>query len=452
MRQKTILSVTVSVMLISQCCACASQKDAAMDFHAALRSARPTETPMHLTIQEIQEMQDRQNMANIPEIQSIQGIHNVQATNGTPMITYTALTSPVALVFYTEEQSTAIRDHTIYTNRCVYPIVTIEGNESAAAKINADIQKRVDAYQASANTFSFAEDDYQHYVEEDFLPSYYDELIFTAARADNRVISFLVMDQSYGGGAHGMDYYTGLNYDTKTGERISFSELSDNADRFRQDTLTYHQNLAATASFQSIMYNDATDDLEQVLYQDGRWYFSMSGLVFFSNPYELGAFYAGEIEFTIPYDDLAEMSLNEEYAYEGIPLIHLQSEEPYFYDINGDGIEEEIQFYIDNMGSSGTDLHFFINGTDFATTHKELAEQFSDNYYISCWAKCFLYDIDESDDLIEILFQMNYSDWEEDILAPHTFFYRYEKSGALTYLGKLETTANAPTTLFHFVP
>ena len=61
----------------------------------------------------------------------------------------------VALVFYTEEQSTAIRDHTIYTNRCVYPIVTIEGNESAAAKINADIQKRVDAYQASANTFSY---------------------------------------------------------------------------------------------------------------------------------------------------------------------------------------------------------------------------------------------------------------------------------------------------------
>lgn len=426
MRRKTIFSAIVSAMLISQCFACASKKDAFTDFHtASLASIEPAEAPMR------------------PE--------NVKSA-----IAYTTLTSPVSLIFCTEEQSMTIENSTIYTNRCVYPIVTIEGNESASAKINADIQERVNAYQADAATFSLAEYDHQRYdkAEDSSAPcfSYYDELIFTAARADSRVISFLVMDQYYGGGAHGMDCYTGFNYDTETGERISFSKLSGNTDSFRQNTLAYHQALASTASYQGIMYDDATAKLEQVLYQDEQWYLSMSGLVFFSNPYELGAFYAGEIEFTIPYDELAQMGLQEKYLYEGTPLIHLQSEEPCYYDINGDGAEEEIRFYIDNMGSANTGLHFFIDGTDFAAEHKELSEQFSDSRYIFCWTKCFLYDIDEQDDMTEIVFQMNYSDWEKDIHVPYSFFYRYDKNGALAYLGKLEATVNDPTALFHFVP
>ena len=42
---------------------------------------------------------------------------------------------------------------------------------------------------------------------------------------------------------------------------------------------------------------------------------SPDGLVFISNPYELGPYVAGMIEFTIPYQDLENMGLNQEYWY-----------------------------------------------------------------------------------------------------------------------------------------
>ena len=136
-------------------------------------------------------------------------------------------------------------------------------------------------------------------------------MIFTAVRADSNVVSFLETSQYYIGGAHGMYYYSGLNYDTRTGERINFADLSANADAFRQDTLAFIHDLAATAAYQGIMWGNDADEQQEILYQDERWYLSTSGLVLFSNPYELGPFFAGEIEFTIPYSDLEGMDLKE---------------------------------------------------------------------------------------------------------------------------------------------
>ena len=82
--------------------------------------------------------------------------------------------------------------------------------------------------------------------------------------------------------------------------------------------------------------------------------------------------------------------------------------------------------------------------------HEELASQFSDNHYLFCWAKCFLYDMDTEDDTIEIVFQMN--DWDEDRAIPTTFFYRYDKNGQLDYLGKAESGITNPTIVYDFMP
>lgn len=47
----------------------------------------------------------------------------------------TACVSSVSIDFYTDEQSTKMGDDTIlYTSKCVYPVVAIEGNESADRK------------------------------------------------------------------------------------------------------------------------------------------------------------------------------------------------------------------------------------------------------------------------------------------------------------------------------
>lgn len=369
---------------------------------------------------------------------------------GTVLIERTVRDASVRIDFHTREQSTKNGDDIVLCMRkCIYPVVTIAGNVDAADRINADIQKRIASFDADTFVLEIADQDYQNMRDSrdsDFqFHPYSDELIFTAARADSNVVSFLETSQYYAGGAHGMDYYSGLNYDTRTGERINFADLSGNADAFRQDTLARIHHLAATAAYQGIMWGNDADEQQEILYQDERWYLSASGLVLFSNPYELGAFSSGKIEFTIPYSDLEGMDLKERYNYTGAKTIRLQTEEVYCLDLNGDGREEEIQFYIDQMGSSDTDVHFLIDGTDYAVEHAELSRQFSDGHYIFSWAQCFLYDMDPADAEIEIAFQMNYTTWEDDMVTPHTFLYRYERTGDLTYLGSIAGTVTDPT-------
>lgn len=393
--------------------------------------------------------EEEQNEGAVLEEQN-EGAVLEKQNEGAVLIERTVRDAPVRIDFYTREQSTKNGDDAVLcTRKCIYPVVTIAGNENAADRINADIQKRIDSFDTGTSVLDDANQAYQSMrdsreAEFHFYP-YFDELIFTAVRADSNVVSFLETSQYYIGGAHGMYYYSGLNYDTRTGERINFADLSANADAFRQDTLAFIHDLAATAAYQGIMWGNDADEQQEILYQDERWYLSTSGLVLFSNPYELGPFFAGEIEFTIPYSDLEGMDLKERYNYTGAKTIRLQTEEICCLDLNGDGREEEIQFYIDQMGSYDTDVHFIIDGTDYAVEHEELSRQFSDDHYIFSWAQCFLYDMDPTDVEIEIAFQMNYNTWEDDIVTPHTFLYRYERTGELTYLGSIVGTVTDPT-------
>ena len=393
--------------------------------------------------------EEEQNEGAVLEEQN-EGAVLEEQNEGAVLIERTVRDAPVRIDFYTREQSTKNGDDAVLcTRKCIYPVVTIAGNENAADRINADIQKRIDSFDTGTSVLDDANQAYQSMrdsreAEFHFYP-YFDELIFTAVRADSNVVSFLETSQYYIGGAHGMYYYSGLNYDTRTGERINFADLSANADAFRQDTLAFIHDLAATAAYQGIMWGNDVNEQQEILYQDERWYLSTSGLVLFSNPYELGPFFAGEIEFTIPYSDLEGMDLKERYNYTGAKTIRLQTEEICCLDLNGDGREEEIQFYIDQMGSYDTDVHFIIDGTDYAVEHEELSRQFSDDHYIFSWAQCYLYDMDPTDVEIEIAFQMNYNTWEDDIVTPHTFLYRYERTGELTYLGSIVGTVTDPT-------
>lgn len=74
------------------------------------------------------------------------------------------------------------------------------------------------------------------------------------------------------------------------------------------------------------------------------------------------------------------MGLQENYAYDDPRTIPLQTEEVCSLDLNGDGQDEEIQFYIEQPGSD-TDLHFIINGTDYAIQHAELGRRQNDTDY-----------------------------------------------------------------------
>lgn len=454
MNKRFLYVVMVSAMVL--CSACTGQT--ALEEENETRSDLSTvnETAAKETFDTVPETETTSPIESeaVPKTAEVSETPATSGTSDIAEIDTSDNPSRAKITFETRKDNDAAEDGTIlYTNLCVYPVVTIKGNEAAAGKINAAIQTRVDAFLTDTSIRELAREDYQIYQSNEDLKSEYSfsgydqnfDMIVT--RNDSNVISFYITDSYYAGGPHGYSSSSGLNFNARTGELIAFSDLGENTETFHADTLDFLKELAATNTYQSMMWEDdgtSRYDLEQILYQDERWYFSTYGLVFFSEPYELGAFYAGNIEFTVPYADLNEMGLREPYSYHDNLTLKLQTEEICSFDLNGDGKEEEIRFYIDKPGSANTSLHFIINGTDYATEHAELSAQFSDGAYLFCWTQCFLYDRNPDDDITEIAFQMNYSDWGKSAAIPSIFLYRYEKDGSLTYLGKTEGTVTDP--------
>ena len=351
----------------------------------------------------------------------------------------------------TEDVETAEDGTILYTSSCTYPTVAIEDNESAADKINADIQAKVEAFKSATRTSvrDDARETYQYLEEDDngyFFTTYEENLGFELVRCDTNVISFKANYYTFSGGAHGNSSLTGINYSTQTGELIDFADLSEDAAKFYEDTLVYNQELAATDAYKNQTYNGepvSNEDLKAVLYAEDKWYLSTSGLVFISDPYALGPYAAGAIEFVIPYYDLDKMGLKAEYDYPGKLTKKLYHKEIYSMDINGDGKKDTFQFYTESQdnedGTFESTVHFVINEKDFLQgADDEMYRMLSD--YV--WPDYGLYDLDPTDDTIEFVFFSGSYENDEYVIFSH--FYRYGKEGDLTYLGRINGDINDP--------
>ena len=355
----------------------------------------------------------------------------------------------VSIDLQTEENNETAEDGTsIYTSLIIYPVVSIEGNEAAAEKINADIRTRVDAFRADTIILDMAKEGYEYTLTEEseypFL-EYSSDLYFTVTRADSNVISFAVTYSEYAGGAHGNYTTIGINYSPRTGELIDFAELSENADSFHADTFAFIQELAASESYQERLFPEtSTEELETALYADGKWYFSTSGLVFISDPYMLGPYSSGTITFTIPYLDLEKMGLKEDYRYEGNLTVKLEDGDSYTIDINGDGNEDTIKLYTsydENADGAGDFFpHLIINDIDIAQGYNEELSRL-----LAPWPIVALYDMNSNDDTIEIAISIPLTQTTEATDAVSTYFFRYEKDGSVSSAGMTRGDATDPT-------
>ncbi len=229
----------------------------------------------------------------------------------------------ITIEMHNESNSISAEDGTtLYKSSCIYPVISIENNDAAAEKINADIRAILDAFYADTEVRDWARESYQLHVddEEHYYSFIYfqEDLWIDIARSDRNVISIVLDCYSYAGGAHGSSSCTAISYSTKTGKQIAFSELGEDADSFYADTLAYNLELAMTDNYQEKFFDFVSDSLEEtienVLYnKENRWYLSADGIVFISNEYELGAYVYGMIDFFIPYSELEKMGLKEEY-------------------------------------------------------------------------------------------------------------------------------------------
>lgn len=375
--------------------------------------------------------------------------------------------SNLRIEMHKEENNKTTENGTVYFYKsCEYPIVSMDGNMEAAEKINADIRARVDFANADTQVEDWADEMIASVTENDadYAPLAYSEsLTFKTIRADSSIISFTITYGSFSGGAHDNYITHGVNYNAKTGELLSFSDLSDDPSAFREDTLAYNQKLAETDAYSIRMFSsdDITNGtLESVLYADDAWYLSPSGLIFISNPYALGPYVAGTIEFIIPYSDLSDMGFKESYAYSGRFVLKLQYGETYpgqdnssapntdytyAYDLNGDGLEDSISLYREYIANEDdiyeTHPHLVINDVDFIEKDETIREPLTT--FISTWAEPVLYDLDADDDYVELMFVSGELEGGDYIYYSH--FYRYTKEGTLEYAGKVKGDANDPS-------
>ena len=349
-----------------------------------------------------------------------------------------------------EKKELTTEDGTVYyTAQYSYPVVSIEGNDAAAEKINADISAQMETVRADGDTAAKEALEWLNSLNESGVPlepgdfrAYSDDVSYSVQRADDRVISLTVNYYTDAGGAHGYTFWRGAVYDTQTGERLTLDDLSDDPEAFRAATLAYNQELAATDSYSERMFSteDITNGtLEKVLYEEENvWYLSGAGLVFVSDAYDLGSYADGAIEFIIPYRDLPDMGFREAYAYDGRLIMPLAEKQEYTADLNGDGTEETISLYNESLydeasGVSTTVNHLLIDGTDFA-------DAVSDALPETTWSYLVLFNLDTADDYLEFALCGNYAEGDE--YPPYSQFFRYGKDKSLIYLGKTAGYAN----------
>ena len=219
----------------------------------------------------------------------------------------------------------------IYEDAYSYPKLDSDHDREAAQAINADITGLEKEHKTGIETMiGYAKEDYSYYKEEstetategeeglslyDFFP-YSSEETSTVERNDDGIFSFVVYSYDFSGGAHGSYAYSGYNYDARTGARLMLTDLSGDADTFKQNILSDIETQCQTPEYQDLLFPEYMDYLEDAIFEDTAWYLTKEGLTITCPPYALGPYAAGNIDFKISYDTLETYGLKSEYRYQ----------------------------------------------------------------------------------------------------------------------------------------
>lgn len=208
-----------------------------------------------------------------------------------------------------------------------FPHVSVSGNPEASQKItevlvNASsrflkgIQIEGDLYapMGQEKVSQQAKEDFPMRGEA-FLP-YAVERTYEITRGDDRMLSIMAQDYMYMGGAHGSCMRTYLNFDTKTGELLTFGDLTEGPNGLWAKVMEVMRNLAAedpdVRDRMDFVEEDQREAALAALIREGSWFFEGDHMVLESQQYELGAYAAGMVRFPIPVSEL-QNDLRPEY-------------------------------------------------------------------------------------------------------------------------------------------
>lgn len=235
------------------------------------------------------------------------------------------MTLPVIVSFQkTElvETDPAVHEQKILTFSYVTPRVTIPGREEAAEKINEYIGMLDETYYTGNDygdgpssgyngMLEMAEDNFTYAYESGAdLPLEFESVRDARiSRADGRVLTLNLGTSTYSGGAHGFYVSRAYVFDTKTGELVTFEQLSPDVSGLRAYLVERMVEMAKTDPELAAAIDGFVEEANRAtsfgaLLRDGSWYLDERGLVVFSDLYEISSYAAGMQSFVFPYDEL----------------------------------------------------------------------------------------------------------------------------------------------------
>ena len=165
---------------------------------------------------------------------------------------------------------------------------------------------------------------------------YYAQYVVQVSRVDETVVSLVIDSVSYSGGAHGSDNRYCLNYDARTGERLTFDMLGKNF-RKKAEELVLAKLEEHKAELDEgyekqlpLVVCDGTESADAVnrqiypdLYEDtsmeaeegnlsAQYYFNDKGILFISGEYVMKSYAVGIQEYGASYQAFGD-ALKEEY-------------------------------------------------------------------------------------------------------------------------------------------
>ena len=191
-----------------------------------------------------------------------------------------------------------------------FPDVTIDGSAAAADNINDYYTKEKESFEALINeTKEIAEEDYGMRSEEEQKNWNPYELAteYSVVRSDDQCISIVNDSYNYTGGAHPNGGRLAANFDTASGELLTFEDLFSDVDKAKEFVTDYLLNEMKDEKYEGMFFDDYEKDVPTIL-DDNTWYLSDEGFVVICNEYIVSPHAAGIMEFTIPYGDFTELS------------------------------------------------------------------------------------------------------------------------------------------------
>ncbi len=159
----------------------------------------------------------------------------------------------------------------------------------------------------------------------------------TVKRADSKVLSYFETYYSYTGGAHGYVGEIGYNFDVATGEKLLFSDIvTDESKVFKIISESIDEDLL----FPDTDVVSVLEETEEVNYT-----LSETGITVCFNPYEIGPYSSGIIKVSMSFSDYPDI-INENYLSKSKSFVSgLGNGDSVFYDVNGDGTNDNISYY-----------------------------------------------------------------------------------------------------------